>query len=215
MRISEQRMQELIEKYRHINVEDEDFGYCWWEGTYTDFTYDMDVIGIEVSDMYFSGFSSQGDGACFQGSVWDWSKFLNKVMASPAQWQEPVEVSEVLILHATEYFSFSVKHSGYYYHENCTCFSADLPLPFGEEFSWFSEKYAKHPEEDFRTMVWHNILSGYFSDQLEEDFTDFFKDCMRELYSRLEFEYGYLTSDEAVWETIVANGLDTPEEEEQ
>ena len=38
---------------------------------------------------------------------------------------------------------------------------------------------------------------------------------MQNLYDLLESEYDYLTSDEAVWETIVANELNLDEEENE
>lgn len=55
---------ELIEKYRYMNV---DGGYDWWESIEEDLRSDMDAIGFTVDKMYFSGFWSQGDGACFTG----------------------------------------------------------------------------------------------------------------------------------------------------
>jgi hypothetical protein len=43
--------------------------------------------------------------------------------------------------------------------------------------------------------------------QLELDCEDIVKGYMQELYSRLQKEYEYLTSEEVVWESIVANEL--------
>jgi hypothetical protein len=42
---------------------------------------------------------------------------------------------------------------------------------------------------------------------LELDCEEILKGYMQELYSRLRKEYEYLTSKEAIWETIVANEL--------
>jgi hypothetical protein len=42
---------------------------------------------------------------------------------------------------------------------------------------------------------------------LELDCEEIIKDYMHELYSRLRKEYEYLTSEEVVWESIVANEL--------
>jgi hypothetical protein len=53
---------ELLEKHRDINVHDD-----WWQPTYDAFADDMRLKGIRVYRMFFSGFSSQGDGACFEG----------------------------------------------------------------------------------------------------------------------------------------------------
>jgi hypothetical protein len=50
-----------------------------------------------------------------------------------------------------------------------------------------------------------------------EDFetavTEQWRTYMRELYRKLEAEHEYDTSDEAVWETITANELDTDAED--
>jgi hypothetical protein len=55
----------LIDKYRHINVEHVE----WWDSEYDCFKQDMAEVGIEVDNIYFSGFWSQGDGACFEGKI--------------------------------------------------------------------------------------------------------------------------------------------------
>jgi len=40
---------------------------------------------------------------------------------------------------------------------------------------------------------------------MEDNITDCLRDFMREIYSTLRSEYGYLTSDESVDDTIIAN----------
>ena len=42
--------------------------YEWWDGVYADAKQVADIIGIDIDDIRFSGFSSQGDGASFVGS---------------------------------------------------------------------------------------------------------------------------------------------------
>lgn len=42
--------------------------YDWWEPTYNDAKDMAKLLGIEIDDIYFSGFYSQGDGACFKGT---------------------------------------------------------------------------------------------------------------------------------------------------
>ena len=39
-------------------------------------------------------------------------------------------------------------------------------------------------------------------------FTDFVKDLCREIYNYLEEEYDYLTSSEAIAESLIANGVE-------
>ena len=62
------------------------------------------------------------------------------------------------------------------------------------------------------------MIAAYSRDTLVEQFTEAFKDHMRELYKNLEAEHDYQTSDEAVWESLEANDmtdeLNQPEEEE-
>lgn len=149
--------------------------------------------------MYFSGFWSQGAGACFEGSVTDWDLFLRSLGYT----------DKVLIQHAMDHFSFSVTHSGHYYHENCTHFSTNMPNPDGESDEWFIERYGPYPwdADDVRTKAWLALLNNYDSTKLEDEFEEAFKDHMRQLYEDLEEEYDYLTSDEAVWESLEANEM--------
>lgn len=192
---------ELIEKHRYWNVEHID----WWDSTYDDFKERMKTIGIEVDRMYFSGFWSQGDGACFEGSVTDWDLFLRSLGYT----------DKVLIQHAMDHFSFSVEHSGYYCHENCTRFSADLCTPDSAADEDFAERYGPllWDADDVRTKAWLALLNKYDSIELEDEFEEVFKDYMRQLYKNLEAEYDYLTSDEAVWESLEANDMTAEVEE--
>jgi hypothetical protein len=79
--LTKRQQDEILDKHRHYNTEHLD----WWDGVYDCFKTDMADIGIDVDRMYFSGFYSQGDGACFEGSVDDWPKFLESLgHTSPA-----------------------------------------------------------------------------------------------------------------------------------
>ena len=190
----------LIEKYRHINVEHGE----WWDSTYEMFKEDMKEKGIEVEDIYFSGFWSQGDGACFEGRVCDWELFLKSLGHD----------SSILTRFAKDTWSFSVKHSGHYYHENCTHFSVDMPNPDGESDDWFIETFCIYNDpDDIRGKAELAILRTYDYEVMTNRFVEMFKDSMRDLYRKLEKEYDYLTSDEAVKETIIANDLFETDEE--
>ncbi|MEI2421404.1 hypothetical protein V6O07_14115, partial [Arthrospira platensis SPKY2] len=63
----------LIEAHRYINVE----YYDWYEYEYEFFKKDMAEVGVEVRKIYFSGFGSQGDGACFEGTFTTALKYLD------------------------------------------------------------------------------------------------------------------------------------------
>jgi hypothetical protein len=185
---------EILDKYRDWNVYE-----CWHDYVYEDFKREMDAIGIEVDDIYFSGFSSQGDGACFEGRVSDWPKFLESVgYTCPA-----------LIGLAAEAWGFSVVHRGHYYHENCTHFSSDMVSPDDYSESKMDEfVYAHSPyKTDIQNAAFVTILQGYNFSSLQDEFEEAFKGHMRTLYSSLEAEYDHQTSDEAVLEALYAHDM--------
>jgi hypothetical protein len=190
---------DLLEKYRYINVDHDD----WWDCTYDTFKQDMEAVGIQVNKMYFSGFWSQGDGACFEGFVADWRLFL------PAVGYD----NGALIDFARHYWTFSVTHSGHYYHENCTHFDSDLPNTDDTDEETYLTMFSPYQHGDFRAKAWVAVLKTFDYSKFEDEFTEVFKSHMRDLYRRLETDHDYLTSDEAVWDVIVANELDTTSEE--
>lgn len=179
----------VLDKHRDINTNHE-----WWDGVYGTFVAQMQAVGIDVDQMYFSGFWSQGDGACFEGAVKDWTKFLGSLGYE----------DEVLIQHAHAHWTFSSTHSGHYYHEHCTAFTCDLPLPESDQDESFAFDYILAPSE-LEAAVRLVVLNQYHPSGMEEAFTKAFRGHMRELYKQLEQEYDHLTSDEAVLDSLEAN----------
>jgi len=186
---------EILDKHRHFNVEH----FEWWDSTYEMFKSDMEAVGIDVDDMYFSGFWSQGDGACFDGSVNDWPKFLKSLgYDCPA-----------LIALAATGWRFSVTQSGHYYHENCTSFSVTLntlDCHDADDEEEFARVFSPYTSE-IQTAAWMALIADYKREDLEEQFEEAFKSHMRDLYSRLEVDYDHLTSDESVLESLDANEM--------
>ena len=183
----------ILDDNRYWNVGDFD----WWDSVYELFTEDMKAIGIEVDKMYFSGFWSQGDGACFEGRVCDWGLFLTSLGYT----------NPLFIEHFRQYAEFAVRHRGHYYHENCTSFTAEFNLP--EEFDEedFLQVYGYGEELRDAALIAALSLPENSGDALKAQFTEAFKDHMRDLYRRLEAEYEYLTSDEVVLESLEANDM--------
>jgi hypothetical protein len=196
---------ELLEKHRDINVH-----HDWWQPTYDAFADDMRLKGIRVDRIFFSGFSSQGDGACFEGRVSDWAVFLPTVgVTCPA-----------VVALAKEHWTLTVEHRGRYYHERNTHFDIYMPSPEDHGRSYygsFAERYTPRSwdADDIRTKAWLALLQQVDYDKLEEDMQEAFRDHMGDLHKRLEKEYDYLTSYEVVWESIRANGLDEELAEEE
>lgn len=184
---------EILDTHRYWNVDHLD----WWDGVYDCFKADMADIGIEVDRMYFSGFSSQGDGACFEGRVSNWHEFLTSLgYTCPA-----------LIGLADSDWRFSVEQRGLCCHENCTSFTSDMVSPDDYSESEMDEfVYAHSPyNTDIQNAAFVAILQGYDFAKLEDEFQEEFKRHMRTLYSQLEAEHDHLTSDEAILDSLECN----------
>lgn len=184
----------LVDKYRDINVDWDD----WHECIVDDFKTSMLDVGIRVERVYFSGFWSQGDGACFEGSA-----VFPKFMDNFPDTKYPM--MRKLLKHKGDVY-FDCSHSGHYYHENCTDFSieADRLYDVLNTETDIREKAVEHMDE-----VLNQELNSF-----EEEATELFRDMMRDLYKKLRDGYEYYTTDEAVWDTIVANELDKQTDEE-
>ena len=139
--------------------------------------------GWDISKVNYSGFSSQGDGACFEGA---WSaKGVNVAAmkeAAPLD-TELHRIAEDLakVAAALPLSSGGVKQSGHYYHEYCTRF----------EFEASEEK------EDAETNLAINSA--------EDDFIEASRDAMRWIYRQLEKDWEFQNSDETAGENILAN----------
>lgn len=186
----------MIKKYRHYNVEHIE----WWDATYEYFKEQMAQCGIDVDRMFFSGFWSQGDGACFEGRIDDMQLFLDTHFKP----REYTAIRKLMEHGGTIYCK--VEHSGHYYHENCTCFKIG-----GDSFSNCLDTPTTTHEQVVEAL--DSVLANEMID-FEEASVAIFKGYMKKLYRDLEKEYDYLTSDAAVKEAIVANELTNDEGEE-
>lgn len=177
--LTEQHREQLLERYRDVNVH-----HGWWDGVYEAFEEDMGAIGVHVEAIYFSGFWSQGDGACFNGHVCNWRDFLTATKRP-----ELIEIVD-------EYnISFSWSTWGRYCHENM--------VEFGTDGLWINNPYDEEDDE-VRHVIWGAVNGGggplYAA---SDDLVEFLRDKMRDLYRRLGEEYEHLTSDEVVTEYIL------------
>ena len=163
--------------------------YEWWDGVYETAKDAGAILGIDIEDIYFSGFWSQGDGACFVGQYeykkgaltaikkeFPTSKELHQIAADLQTVQKPAFYS----------LSAGVTHSGHYNHEYCT----DIVVT------------------DTRLDYYDDSATKDQSEGIEEALRDF----MRWIYSMLESEYEYLNADEQVDDALIANGYEFNED---
>lgn len=159
------------------------------------------VKGIDGSTryapaIYWSGFWSQGDGACFEGN---WS--AAGVQAGKVQEHAPhdTELHRIAaeferIAAAYPGASFQVRHNGYYHHEGCTSFDMDAgEMPDNAGLSYESDEY------DAALKAYQDVFP-------EDELKEAARDLMRWLYSQLEKEYEYQTSEEVGREMLSGAG---------
>lgn len=149
--------------------------------------------------IYYSGFWSQGDGACFVGT-YAYRKGSVKAIASeaPAEWKDQQtgevkrdesnaklnRIAQELQALQSQYFyrlTANVAHTGRYSHEHSTTI----------------EVYNGENEAD---------------EQTSEALADLLRDFMRWIYRALEAEYEYQNSDETIDENIRANEYEFDED---
>lgn len=87
--LSEQVKKSVLDKLRYINTE-----YLEWYDSDFDFWIDkLKEAGFTDAKIFFSGFSSQGDGACFDANI-DLSKFTDNARLLRLAEQTPFYISK-------------------------------------------------------------------------------------------------------------------------
>ena len=189
----------LIEEHRQINVD-----HDWWDETYDMFRDVCAKLGIDLDkdEPSFCGFHSQGDGASFTGVYRAYTTYNGvprdlrseeapaKLCEEYPQETELHRIADELCVLSRIYFpvhAYIRRHQTRYVHANT--------------MTGMVEPMAGDPDD------WADEVHG----QVEQTFLRLMRDLAGWLYARLEQEYEYLTSDEAVWETIEVNELNNEE----
>ena len=155
--------------------------YEWWDFIIDDAKRIGRLLGIDIDKVYFSGFSSQGDGAWFVGEYQYRSGSVQAIKAECPKDKELHRIAETLRdIQRRHFYSLTaaVTHRGNYFHEYCT----DINIT------------------DDRCEYWQEV-----SDDTSESLSDVLHDFMHWIYARLESEYEWLNSDQQVAEAIVIN----------
>ncbi len=184
--LSAEAKQKAVERNRYREVEYRD----WWEFVYEAAETAADLLGIELKrrdawnmkgeridggpTIWFSGFSSQGDGACYEGRYSYRKGSRRDIRKEFPTDAELHRIADDLYDVQRRYFyrlSATIEHRGKYLHSHTMVIDMD-----------------GQPEN----------CPGDRLDEPLRDFADW-------IYSRLQQEYAYLTSDEAVTENLVAD----------
>ena len=171
----------------------------WWDCTYEDFQIICGIIGIELGttrgrrpDISFSGFCSQGDGACFAGTYRGKSDACQKIREHAPQDTDLHNIVDCLDVDWVQPYSQTrvvITTSGRYSHSGTMRFEFD-----------------EYEESD-----------GELHDPCEER-CEIVKDNLRWLadwlYNQLEKSYDWYMSEEVVDENIIANEYEFTEDGE-
>ena len=174
--LSDEAKEKAIESCRQINVEDTDWHEFVYEGWYEL----LESYGFTEADIYFSGFWSQGDGACFECKYIDLQQSFKEYTLESLLEGNKVKHAAALANYIDSYCSARIITVNYHYsHERTrrieSSVNCDLPRM--------------------------NAAVENFFDWLEEKRLE----LCRKIYKSLEESYSYLTSDPTVIEAIEAN----------
>ena len=145
----------------------------------------MNLIGgatREKPHLYFRGFSSQGDGASFEGSFRHARGAIRAIRAHAPNDTELHRIADELqaVQRRSSYqLTANIRQRGRYCHEYSMAITVERDSPAGRPIT----------------------------DGAADTVTEALRDLARWLYHQLEREYEYLTSDAAVDEAIATNGF--------
>ena len=175
-------LEKICDNNRYIDVEYSD----WYEPIYEGFRESMKKYGVRVDKIYFSGFSSQGDGAIFEVKYLDiieflqenklitkFKKYFNEIKKDIAQNYYGCAISKIKTEQLLEKRYLTIKHYGHYYHEKSYVTSFEYDYDFQDEFEQYLE--------------------------------NFIEEHAKELYKSLNDYYDELTSDEYILESLANN----------
>ncbi len=171
--------EQAIEKFRENNLD-----YEWWDYIYEDAQEVGALMGITIDKIYFSGFSCQGDGACFEGQYIHNTGSTKKLKNHAPEDKGLHEISQALSIIQKPYFyqlEATVKHQGHYYHDLCT--------EINVTGSWEHGDYTYGTDFQCAEIAITEALRGF----------------MKWIYKRLESEHDYLQSDKAIEDTLKCN----------
>jgi hypothetical protein len=166
--LKEETQQKIFEKHRHINV---DYG-GWHDWIFEDWYIKLKNLGYKDVKIYYSGFGSQGDGACFIANIdiekWIVSHKKKAEFRALLKWQK--EYGDV-----TAY----IKHNYRYYFASSTEVCVD-------ENNWSAannvqqqlgklEEYIKKEREELGNEIYKALEDAYFDLISDESIVEMLK----------------------------------------
>lgn len=159
-----------------------------WEFIYGDAKEIAALFGLDIQKIYFTGFASQGDGACFE-SVYSFRlgglKAVKKHAPQDVELHSIVEALQDIQRRNFYQITAITAHRGHYYHSG-----------------YMTVDIERKDEKDW-------------SDSARDDVKDQLRNFADWVYCQLEAEYNYQMSDEFVDENIRINEYEFTEKGER
>ena len=174
--LPEEIKEKIIENLRDINVD-----YDWWDFIIEDQQNQLKEYGISKADIQFTGFSLQGDGLSFTGTV-DLIELMDKTGLSK-DYPRFYQLTKDEEIDASAYLT-RIDHR--YAHSKTVRLEVEY------------YRYAYDDYADDEELVQQ-------AEQIEEALNEWRLDKCQEFYRQLEKSFEYLCTEEAVIETIEAN----------
>lgn len=146
--------EKAIEENRNINTDHAE----WWEYTCDDAKAVGKLMGLDIEQIYFRGFFSQGDGACFECSFEYVKGMVDAVKAHAPLDTDLHQIAEDMqALHAKSFYSTrgTTEQYGHYSHE--------YSMRFEIGYEYGAENYEKWKEimADFARWIYARLRSEY------------------------------------------------------
>lgn len=188
--LSPEAQEKALEKLWDINTDDD-----WYRFMFDDFEQIAEILGITFKrhnvrlmggsdrsdpNIFFRGFYSQGDGACFEGSYAYEKGSVKKIREyAPVDTELHRIAQELFEIQKKNLYQIRalVRHRGHYYHEYCTEITV----------------------ENDRGEIYGTV---------EAEIEQLLRDFMKWMYRQLRSEYEHQSSREQVIETIRLNEYD-------
>lgn len=189
--LDERAQERARDWYRQASADDD-----WHVTVFEDFERVCEILGVELATqsirlngggtrqkpcIWYSGFSSQGDGACFEGS-YSYRKGAAREIRTYAPRDERLAgiADQLQRIQRKNLYALEARmtHHGRYYHEHSMAVSVER-----------ASDTCQPPTRDAEEIV-----------------AEALRDLARWLYRQLEQEYEYQISNEVVDESFIANG---------
>ncbi len=171
----------------------------WWESVYEMKIEDGKARGFEIQNINFSGFCSQGDGACWQGYILlpeflDWAD---------TQDPHPLGKHQSNLLRAAaenKLLETSVKVAS----TGNACHEYTMGLYYGLTVDTVPDTLDKGFFAGMDGQAFEDLITPHMG-EIETALLEAARDYAREIYKALEEEHEYLTSEESFREQAESN----------